>query len=133
MDEILVPVSAGELVDKLTILRIKAERIVDPHKLANVERETVALEAVAARVLPPSPRLQALEAELSGINADLWQIEDDIRAMESRQDFGPGFIALARSLYILNDRRSAVRRKINMLLGSSLTDEKSYSGYRARG
>ena len=128
MTGILVPVAPGELIDKLTILRIKSERITDPAKLANVRREMAALEAVAARALPETPELTALWDELYAINCDLWQIEDDIRAFESRSDFGRGFIGLARAVYLTNDRRAEVKKRINLALGSDLVEEKSYTG-----
>lgn len=128
MNEILVPVSPGELIDKLTILRLKSEKIDDPVKLQNVQREFEALQIVADDTLPASPKLSELWSALYDINADLWSIEDDIRAFEARQDFGPGFIALARAVYVTNDERAQIKKKINMLLGSELIEEKSYTG-----
>ncbi len=124
MDNILVPVSPGELIDKMTILRIKSERITDPAKLLNVRHELEVLGAVA-RDLPPTP-IQS--EELYQINLTLWQIEDDIRACEARQDFGPEFIRLARAVYQTNDRRAEVKKLINLLLGSQIVEEKSYYG-----
>lgn len=124
MDNILVPVSPGELIDKMTILRIKSERITDPAKLSNVRHELEVLGAVA-RDLPPTP-IQS--EELYQINLTLWQIEDDIRACEARQDFGPEFIRLARAVYQTNDRRAEVKKQINLLLGSQIVEEKSYYG-----
>lgn len=132
-DEILVPLSPGELIDKLTILRIKSERMEDDAKLANVRREKARLEAVADRTLPSSPELDALWEDLYEINSDLWQIEDDLRDHERNADFGHGFIGLARAVYITNDRRAEVKRRINRLLGSALVEEKSYSDYGAGG
>ncbi|MEC7763685.1 MAG: DUF6165 family protein [Pseudomonadota bacterium] len=128
MADILAPVSAGDLVDRLSILRLKSERFEDPTKRANVLTERQALEAVAAHALPASDDLAALSAQLHGINATLWTIEDDIRACEARGDFGPDFIRLARAVYQTNDRRSAVKREINRLLGSEIIEEKSYGG-----
>jgi hypothetical protein len=126
---ILAPVSAGELIDKITILRVKAERIGDPAKEANVRAELALLEATAARELPASDELERLTAELTAINAALWDIEDDKRDCERRQDFGPAFVQLARRVYIDNDRRAAVKREINLLVGSEIVEEKSHKPY----
>ncbi|SHI99925.1 DUF6165 family protein [Wenxinia saemankumensis] len=128
MKEIRVPVSPGELIDKLTILRLKEERIEDEAKLANIRRERAALQAVAEEGLPDHPDLPALEDELYGINARLWQVEDDIRAFDAQGYFGPDYIALARAVYQTNDRRAEVKRQINLALGSDLLEEKSYAG-----
>lgn len=130
MDEILVPTSPGELVDKLTILRLKTEKIEDPVRRKNVEREYHKLQAIADKSLPSSPKLSDLWKELLEINGDLWAIEDDIRLFEERGDFGPGFVALARSVYFTNDLRAQVKKKINLLLGSELIEEKSYKGVK---
>ena len=129
MDDILVPTSPGELIDKLTILRLKSERIGDTGKLANIRHETAALTARADRAIPRDARIDALWAELYGINATLWEIEDDIRACEAAQDFGPEFIRLARAVYVTNDRRAAVKKAINLALGSALVEEKSYTDF----
>jgi Family of unknown function (DUF6165) len=126
MQDILVPTAPGELIDKLTILRLKVEKITDPAKLANIRHEQVALQQTADATLPPSVALNAMWQDLYQINAALWVIEDDIRACESRADFGPDFIALARAVYITNDQRAAVKKQINLHLGSALTEEKSY-------
>ena len=127
MTAILVPVSVGELLDKIAILRIKAARISDPAKLANVARELAALEEVA-RAVPPSPALAAVEADLRAVNESLWAIEDDIRALDARGDFGPAFVALAQAVYRTNDRRAALKREASRLTGSALIEEKSYAG-----
>ena len=127
----LAPVSAGELVDKITILRIKAERIGDAAKEANVRKELGLLEAIAAEALPASAEIDALTAELTAINAALWDIEDGKRDCERRQDFGDRFVRLARDVYIENDRRAAVKRRINAAAGSELVEEKSYKPYGA--
>jgi hypothetical protein len=126
---ILAPISAGELIDKITILRVKAERIGDPAKAANVRAELALLEATAAAALPVSEELDRLTAELTVINAALWDIEDGKRDCERRQDFGPAFVQLARRVYIDNDRRAAVKRAINLLVGSEIVEEKSYQPY----
>jgi hypothetical protein len=128
---ILAPVSAGELIDKITILRVKAMRIGDPAKEANVRTELALLEETAARELPQSAALEDLVAQLTEINAALWDIEDGKRDCERRQDFGPDFVALARRVYIDNDRRAAVKRQINTLVGSEIVEEKSYKPYLA--
>lgn len=126
-----VPVSWGELLDKISILEIKAERIADPAKLRNVREELGALEAECRA--QPSWRARAdvgrLAAELKGVNEALWDIEDAIRERERERDFGPDFVRLARSVYFTNDRRAALKRALNDALGSSLVEEKSYSDY----
>ena len=128
---ILAPVSAGELIDKITILRVKAMRIGDPAKEANVRAELALLEAIAAQDLQASEALERLTAELTQVNAALWDIEDGKRDHERRQDFGPSFVQLARRVYIDNDRRAAVKRAINALAGSEIVEEKSYKPYLA--
>jgi hypothetical protein len=128
---ILAPVSAGELIDKITILRVKAARIGDAAKEANVRAELALLEDISARELTSSPELDDLTAQLTEINAALWDIEDGKRDCERRQDFGPAFVALARRVYIDNDRRAAVKRQINTLAGSDIVEEKSYKPYLA--
>lgn len=129
--DLLVPVSAGELLDKIAILRIKAERIDDPAKVANVKRELHALEGVASRAIPGTPALAAVETELKAVNEALWDIEDDIRALDARGDFGPDFVSLAQAVYRTNDRRAALKREINGLTGSTLVEEKSYHDHSA--
>ena len=124
---LLAPISAGELIDKITILRIKAQRIA-ADKRDNVRRELDLLEALAARELA-GVDLDALTAELTAINAGLWDIEDGKRDCERRGDFGPAFVALARSVDIQNDRRAAVKRRINDAAGSEIVEEKSYAPY----
>ncbi len=128
---ILAPISAGELIDKITILRVKADRIGDPFKEANVRAELALLEETAATALETSADLQSLTAELTEINAALWDIEDGKRDHERRQDFGPSFVQLARRVYIDNDKRAAVKRAINVLAGSEIVEEKSYRPYLA--
>ena len=126
---ILIPVSAGELVDKITILRVKAQRIGDPAKEANVRKELELLEASAREHLPATAEFQALVAELTEINAQLWDVEEGKRDCERRQDFGPAFVELARAVYVENDRRARVKRQINALTGSDIVEEKSYRPY----
>ena len=125
-----VPVSVGELLDKLTILAIKLERIDHPAKRLNIARERDALEAVvAAQRLRGADGVAELEQELRGVNEQLWDIEDQIREHERQQRFDDGFIALARAVYRTNDRRADLKRRINALSGSELTEEKSYAAY----
>jgi hypothetical protein len=129
MEDILVPVSPGELIDKITILRLKAGRIGDVAKRANVAHELTILSALAAQSVPRVAGLEAMEAELQEINAALWDIEDAIRAADARGDFGAEFVALAQAVYRTNDRRAAVKRQINVLLGSAIVEEKSYHAH----
>jgi hypothetical protein len=126
---IMAPISAGELVDKITILRVKAERIGDPAKEANVRKELAMLEAIAAEALPASAEIERLIGELAEVNGALWDIEDGKRDCERRGDFGDRFVQLARSVYIENDRRAAIKRAINEAAGSDIVEEKSYKPY----
>ena len=125
----LVEVAPGELIDKITILVIKTERISEREKLANVRKELETLEHARDAGIGESAELSRLTDALKSINEELWEIEDDIRDRERDQDFGSRFIELARSVYRTNDRRAAVKRQINELLGSRLTEEKSYAPY----
>lgn len=127
---ITIPVAVGELIDKLTILRIKSERIKDGGKLNNVRRELAALEQLRAEQGIDSPELRSKIEELTAINAELWEIEDRIRDCERRRQFGAEFIELARAVYRTNDLRAAVKREINELLGSEIVEEKAYPEYR---
>jgi len=127
--KIFVEVGAGELIDKITILMIKLERIADPKKLVNINTELEALHPAKARLLNHYPTLPSLESELKAVNEGLWIIEDDIRACESVKDFGEKFIALARSVYIENDKRAELKKKINILCEASIVEEKSYHGF----
>lgn len=133
MEDILVPVSPGELIDKITILRLKARRIADAAKRSNVAHELAILTALAAQAVPRVAGLDAMEAELQEINAALWDIEDAIRAADARGDFGAEFVALAQAVYRTNDRRAAVKRQINVLLGSAIVEEKSYHAHGGEG
>ena len=126
---IMAPISAGELVDKITILRNKADRIGDPAKEANVRKELAMLEALADEALPKTPEIERLTAELSQVNIALWDIEDGKRDCERRGDFGDRFVQLARSVYVENDRRAAIKRAINEAAGSDIVEEKSYGAY----
>ena len=124
-----VPVSPGELIDKLTILEIKLERMSDPTKKANVAKEFDVLSKELAKSVRQSSELTQLHSALKQVNETLWVVEDDIRDCERAQDFGPKFIELARSVYRINDRRAEVKKEINLLLNSDLVEEKSYAAY----
>lgn len=132
MKEILVPTAPAELIDKLTILRLKSEKMTDADKLANVRHEMKVLTATADKAIEMSAELRSLWDALYAINADLWVIEDDIRAFEARSDFGAGFVALARAVYVTNDERARIKKEINLLLGSQIVEEKSYFDFGAK-
>lgn len=129
MSTVTVEIAPGELIDKITILEIKTERIADTAKVANVRVELETLAAGRDAALPSSTQLTQLTAALKEVNEALWVIEDDIRDCERDGDFGPRFVELARSVYKTNDRRAALKRDINELLGSHLLEEKSYKPY----
>ena len=124
-----VPIGPGELIDKITILEIKAERIASRDKLANVRAELAALVLARDAALPPSPDLQALTVALRRVNEALWHVEDQLRDCERTADFGARFVALARSVYHTNDQRAALKRQINLLLDAQIVEEKSYATY----
>jgi hypothetical protein len=126
---ITIPVSPGEVVDRLTILEIKTERMADAAQRANVRHELEQLSAVAQTAIPDSAEMRGLHAELKAINEKLWVIEDDIRECERKGDFGDAFVALARAVYRTNDERAGLKRRINEVLGSALIEEKSYAPY----
>lgn len=124
-----VPISPGELLDKITILEIKDARLTDPTKLKNVRTELAELRGVCGQAVPASAQLDSLSGELRTVNEALWDVEDEIRLCERNCDFGPRFIELARSVYHKNDLRAAIKRKINDLLGADIVEEKSYAKY----
>ena len=124
-----IPVSWGELFDKMTILKIKQDRISDGRKLINIVRELESLEEACRARQPLADGVDALVSELRRVNESLWDIEDEIRRCERDGDFSQRFIDLARSVYRTNDERAALKRQINMLLGSELIEEKSYEAY----
>ncbi|HSF95625.1 MAG TPA: DUF6165 family protein [Thermohalobaculum sp.] len=126
---VMIEIAPGELIDKITILRIKDERIADPAKRANVLVELRTLNEARAAAMPDDPEIARLEDALKAVNEALWQIEDDIRDCERAGDFGPRFIELARAVYQTNDRRADLKRAINLHLGSRLVEEKSYKPY----
>jgi hypothetical protein len=121
-----IPGSAGELIDKITILAIKERRITEPAKLANVRHELVLLQKLKAQCVPGGAELAVLESELRSVNGLLWDVEDALRAHEVRLDFGTAFIELARQVYKTNDRRAALKKEINSLCNSAIVEEKSY-------
>ncbi len=125
----LIPVSVGELIDKITILEIKAARISDLGKLENVRRELALLDEVRAAAGIEGPQFEPLRSDLTRVNERLWDIEDDIRGCERAGDMGETFVALARAVYIQNDRRADLKRQINLLFNSELIEEKSYAPY----
>jgi len=130
MSEISAPVSPGELIDKITILEIKQERIKDVDKVKNVNLELELLESLwDGSVYQSSALVVKKRAELKFINEKLWVIEDDLRLKESKAEFDRDFIELARSVYLTNDRRASVKREINLEVGSKLIEEKSYQDY----
>ncbi len=129
MKDILVPVSPGELLDKITILRIKSARIADPAKLANVRIELQALERIWVDSGAAAAASKDEEAALQRVNESLWEIEDLIRDREAAQQFDARFTALARSVYLTNDERAAIKKRINNALGSRIVEEKSYRPY----
>ena len=124
-----VPISWGELFDKITILQIKLENLTSNNALKNVERELKKLQSISTQYCPRIMETTELEGELRQINQQLWDIEDKIRDKERHNDFDDEFIQLARSVYITNDERSRIKRNINDMLGSELVEEKSYAKY----
>jgi len=129
MENIKVPVSPGEVLDKITILEIKAERISDPEKVANVRVELALLQETWAETIRDTDVIQDLHVKLKEINEALWEIEDDIRDKERAKEFDERFIELARAVYVTNDRRSQVKKELNLHLGSEIVEEKSYQDY----
>jgi len=127
---IQVPISPGELLDKVTILRIKSQRMSDPAKLQNVRLELAALEDTWRASSYSKTDVGADIEALQRVNERLWTIEDDIRDKERTQDFGADFVRLARAVYFENDERAAIKRRINLNLGSSIVEEKSYAEYK---
>ena len=129
MSEILVPVSFGELLDKIAILQIKSERISDATKLANIRKELSALERTWMAHPAAGHDIVELRARLRAVNERLWVIEDDIRIKEKAQQFDDAFVQLARSVYFENDQRARIKKDINTALGSAYVEEKSYEDY----
>jgi hypothetical protein len=130
MAELLVPISPGELIDKITILEIKSQRMTDPAKLHNVRTELAMLNETWSASPFSATDIRAEWQGLRDVNAALWDIEDDIRDKERDGQFDARFIELARAVYVTNDERAAIKRRINTKLGSVLVEEKSYADYR---
>lgn len=128
-DAISVEIAPGELIDKITILEIKLERMTDEEKLRNVRIEWETLSAARDAAAASSDELDALTRDLKEVNEKLWVIEDDIRDCERNGDFGETFVKLARAVYVTNDKRAQLKKDINVLLGSRIVEEKSYSDY----
>ena len=126
MSEITVPVSFGELLDKISILQIKSERMSDEAKLANVRRELSALEKTWMAHPAAGGDIARLRADLKAVNERLWDIEDEVRLKEKAGSFDQAFVELARSVYQQNDERARIKKAINLALGSSYVEEKSY-------
>ena len=131
-DVIKVPVSFGEVLDKITILEIKSERIKDEAKVRNVRLELDELTTTWNEAVPDQSAIGDLREQLKSVNEQLWEIEDDIRDQEAAQDFGPRFIELARAVYVTNDKRAAIKKDVNLALVSRFVEEKSYQDYTAR-
>jgi hypothetical protein len=131
MNEITVPISPGELLDKITILRIKSARMRDASKLANVRIELEALERIWSASPYAAVDIASEVSALLAVNERLWTIEDDIRDKERGRSFDGDFVRLARAVYIENDERAAIKRRLNVKLGSSLIEEKSYAEYKS--
>ena len=125
-----IEVSVGELFDKITILRIKQNKLTDQDQLANVNKE---LEYLEDKAFSNDPEVNALVEELESINEQLWDVEDELRVLESKADFGQEFINKARSVYFLNDERAALKKAVNVLTGSTIVEAKSYIDYTVRG
>jgi uncharacterized protein DUF6165 len=133
MNDVLVPVSPGELLDKITILRIKSARITDPAKVGNVRLELGLLEKTWRDSGCAAGNIAAEERALHDVNERLWDIEDRIREKEALQTFDRDFIELARAVYVYNDERAAIKKRVNLTLGSRIIEEKSYKPYRVGG
>ena len=127
--QLQVPVSVGEVLDKITILQIKLAHISDAAKRANIHNELDALLPLVVGDAFTTDQMQALMAELKSVNEALWDIEDDIREKEAAKSFDAEFIRLARAVYITNDKRAEIKKQINLATGSALVEEKSYESY----
>ena len=127
--QLQVPVSVGEVLDKITILQIKLEHISDANKRVNIQNELDALLPLVAGDGFTTVEMQGLMAELKSVNEALWDIEDDIREKEAAKSFDAEFIKLARAVYVTNDKRAEIKKQINLVTGSALIEEKSYETY----
>jgi len=128
-NEILIPISVGELVDKITILKIKKKKILNKAKQTNIIKELNFLEKIYKSNFTKNKKIKLYEKELIKINKNLWEIEDQIRNCESKKNFNEIFINLARAVYLNNDKRSIVKKKINLLTKSHIVEEKLYKSY----
>ncbi len=126
MDKILAEISAGELIDKITILEIKKNKISNQEKLADVEKELSSLNQTMKKFIPDEKKIINFKKELKDVNTKLWDVENGKRAAEKKQDFGEKFISLARSVYKLNDKRASLKLSINKTLGSNIKEVKSH-------
>ena len=124
---ITVEVSPGELLDRLCIVRIKSERVVELTKLANIRCECARLEEARRRCVPATPAVEEIEAALRAVNERLWDLEEFVRSCEREHEFGPLFIEAARSIYRLNDVRASLKRQANLILNSPILEEKSFA------
>ncbi len=129
MSLVSTPMSVGELLDKITILEIKSEKIKDPEKLKNINHELRLLIDTWIKTGLSNEQTESLKNDLKNVNLRLWSIEDDIRIKEKNREFDEVFIKLARSVYYENDDRAKVKKAINLLTGSELVEEKSYESY----
>ncbi len=127
--ELLVPIAPGELIDKITILQIKSERIEDAEKLENVRTELGFLSDISEKKLPATDELSRLSSDLKAVNERIWDLEDEIRDFERNKQFDAAFEKAARSIYKTNDERAALKKEINIFLGSNIVEEKSYTDY----
>ena len=128
-DNLVIPISPGELIDKITILEIKRESILDKEKLSNINLEYMVLLETLENKIIASNEIDSLRIKLKTINKKLWDIEDQLRDLERSKTFNEDFIKLARSVYFTNDERSEIKKSINKLLNSEIVEEKSYSKY----
>ena len=128
-EDITIPISSGELVDKISILKIKRRKIVNKSKLQNINKELSLLNKIYKNNFKKNKKILLYEKKLIKVNKKLWDIEDKIRYLESKRNFNQQFINLARAVYINNDQRSEIKKKINKLSGSDLIEEKSYKSY----
>ncbi len=129
MSTVMIEIAPGELIDKITILEIKSERMSDEAKLANVRRELELLNATWADAVTSDETIERIHGDLKAINEELWVIEDDIRDKERVKEFDDRFIELARAVYFTNDKRAAAKKELNVYLGSQIVEEKSYQDY----
>ena len=128
-EDIKIPVSSGELIDKISILKIKRKKIINKSKLRNINKELSLLNKIYKNNFKKNKKILLYEKKLIKINKKLWDVEDKIRLLESKKNFNQKFIDLARAVYINNDQRSEIKKKINELTGSPLIEEKSYKSY----